>query len=373
MKLKNPAAIISVLSAVFIFAFSLTAQTPSGTPPPKAADDEVIKVSSRLIVVPASVIDGNGLPVQGLTAKDFRISEEGRVQKVENVGTAEAVPLEIALLFDVSASTDAMFRFEQQTAAQFLKDVMRADDRATVYTVGQEPILVQGRETAEKSIASVMSIQPTKGATAFFDTVREAANYLRANAPEGRRKVIVVISDGEDNFSVGVQRAGRLTELKLTDGASDSEYKKAGSVVAAAQQKAKTSERAKVAKSLQDADSVFYSINPAGSSYQLNQISVFGQENMQQFADQTGGSAFLPKFAPIDLKDEYQNSSNMKRNQATLETIFRQLANELRAQYLVQYYSETEYPQGRFVKLDVGLQNSAGRRIRARQGYYAKP
>jgi hypothetical protein len=67
-------------------------------------------------------------------------------------GDAMSVPLEIALLFDVSASTDAMFRFQQQTAAKVLKEVLRPDDRATIYTVGQKPILVQGRDTAERSV-----------------------------------------------------------------------------------------------------------------------------------------------------------------------------------------------------------------------------
>jgi hypothetical protein len=131
-------------------------------------------------------------------------------------------------------------------------------------------------------------------------------------------------------------------------------------------------ERTRIGKILQDADTVFYSINPAGSSYQLNKMSLFGQENMERFAAETGGSAYLPKFLPIDTKDALMNSGNMKRNAATLETIFRQLANELRAQYLVQYYSDAEFPEGRFVKLDVKLTNPGTNRLRARQGYYVK-
>ena len=101
-------------------------------------------------------------------------------------------------------------------------------------------------------------------------------------------------------------------------------------------------------------------------------MSLFGQENMQKFAEETGGTAFLPKFQPIDTKDQLQNSSNIKRNTETLERLFRQLANELRAQYLVQYYSEAEFPINKYVKLDVGLQNPGNARVRARQGYYVK-
>jgi len=360
-------AVIAVLGVANI----AIGQTP--TPKPITNnDDEIIKVSSRLIVVPVSVTDKDGQAVTGLNAQDFRISEEGRIQSIENVGNADVVPLDIALLFDVSASTDPMFRFEQETAAKFLRDVMRPNDRATIFTVGQTPILVQGRETSENAVAAVMRLGVTKGATAFFDTVRAAANYLRDNSPAGRRRVVVVISDGEDNFSEGVQRAQRNAERKLVDKGPDPELKKFGKLVAQAQQGAKNEERRRVSKALQDADIVHYSINPAGSSYLLNQISVFGQENMQQFSDETGGTAFLPKFQPIDTKDGYQNEINTRKNTEILDRIFRQLANELRSQYLIQYYSESDFPLNKFVKLDVGMSKRPELRVRARQGYYVK-
>ncbi len=359
-----------ILTTIFAATLAASGQTVTPTPPTPADDGDVIKVDSRLIVVPVSVTDTNGEPVLGLNAKDFRLSEENKVQVIDNVGNAEVVPLDIALLFDVSASTDTMFRFEQETAAAFLRDVMKENDRATIFTVGQKPMLIQPRDTAERSIASILSIIPQKGATAYFDTVRAATTYLNANTPAGRRRVIVVISDGDDNFSEGVQKVQRSAESKIVNDSPDVDLKRLKSVVLLAQEKAKVAERAKVLKGLQDADAVHYSINPGGSSYLLNTMSVFGQENLQIFADATGGTAFLPKFAPVDLKDKLQNEGNVRKNKDLLVRIFRQLTNELRSQYLVQYYSDAEYPLNKFVKLDVGLQSKPGVRIRARQGYY---
>jgi VWFA-related protein len=356
-----------VLSA----AFASSGQAPTPTPF-ITEDDVVVKVESRLVVVPVSVVDANGDPVLGLTANNFRILEENRQQVIDSVGNAENVPLEIALLFDVSASTDAMFTFQQDTAAKFLREVLRPEDRATIFTIGQTPMLVQGREGVEKAIEAVMKIRPTKGATAFYDTVRAAADYLKVNSPSGRRRVILVISDGEDNFSDGVQRAQRAAERRIADNRPDPELKRLGKVIVQAQQSAKNSERVRVLRSLQDADIVHYSINPGGSSYLLNQISIFGQENMQIFSDETGGTAFVPRFAPIDTKDYLQNAGNSRKNTEALERIFRQLANELRAQYLIQYYSESNFPDGRFVKLSVGLNGRTDLRVRARQGYYVK-
>ena len=157
--------------------------------------------------MPVSVTDALGQPVLGLTAKDFLITEENRVQQIEKVSDAEKVPLEIAILFDISASTDAMIQFEQETAAKFLQEVMRPEDRATIFTIGERPIMIQPRDGSAKSAISIKTIQPTKQFTAFYDSVRIAADYLDKNSPAGTRKVIVVISDGEDTNSEGIKNA----------------------------------------------------------------------------------------------------------------------------------------------------------------------
>lgn len=365
-----------IFAFIFIAAFASTlsalAQTPVPTPPVVEDDGEVIKIDSRLVVVPVSVLDANGQPVNGLKEQDFRVSEDNKVQEVAQVADAEKVPLEIALLFDVSASTDSMFQFQQETAAQFLKDVMRPDDRATIFSVGEGPRLIQARDVADKSAIAIKSIQPTKSFTAFYDSVAVAADYLQKNAPSGRRKVIVVISDGEDTNSDRIRKAVQNGYDRLGEKINTLDSKSLYQLTVANRNEASIREQNYVLKSLQNADTVFYSINPAGSSYQLNKISMFGQSNMQRFADETGGTAFLPKFQPIDLKDQMQNSSNTKRNQETLTAIFRQLANELQAQYLVQYYSDADFPANKYVKLDVGLTAPQKLRVRARRGYFVK-
>ena len=372
IKNKKSSKFILISALVFAFTFSVSAQTVTPTPPPAADDGEIIKVESRLVVVPVSVTDSSGQPVLGLTTKDFRVLEENKNQQIENVSDAEKVPLEIALLFDISATTSPMFQFQQETAAQFLKDVMRSDDRATIYTVGAKPLMIQGRDTAEKAAVAIKSILPTKQYTAFYDSVAEAADYLQKNAPSGRRKVIVVISDGEDTNSVRIAKAIQDGYTKLGKSVNTIDSKALYQYTVTSRNEANIREQSRVLKTVQNADTVFYSINPAGSSYQLNKISLFGQSNMQRFADDTGGTAFLPKFQPIDLKDTMQNSVNTRKNQEVLTKIFRQLANELRAQYLVQYYSEDEFQNGRYVKLNVGLQNPASYKVRARQGYFVK-
>lgn len=363
-------SIIFSLFAIILFSTTIFAQVPPPPPLPVEDDGEIIKIDSRLVVVPVSVTDANGQPVTELTAKDFRVLEERKLQKVEEVSAADKVPLEIAILFDVSATTGPMFKFQQRTAAKFLKEVMRPEDRATIYTVGDRPLLVRGSDTADNTGIVIQAIMPTKQQTAFYDSVSAAANYLQKNTTPGRRKVIVVISDGEDTNSKGILDAMWAAERKVMQ--SNLSLEKLKAVRIKAIDEAKVDEQNKVLKNLQNADAVFYSINPAGSSYTLNKISQFGQSNMQKFADETGGTAFLPKFQPIDTKDNLQNTANMRKNSEVLEKIFAQLAGELRAQYLVQYYSETDFPNNKYVNLDVSLQNPGTFKLRARQGYFVK-
>lgn len=362
---------VFILTFVFTISHSVFAQTAKPTPP--ASDDgEIIKVSSRLVVVPVSVTDSAGQPVLGLKAADFRIAEEGRQQQIEQVSDAEKVPLEIILLFDISATTSPMFKFQQETAAKFVEEVMRPEDRATIYTVGARPVLIQSRVPANAAAAAIKSIVPTKQFTAFYDSVADASEFLRKNAPSGTRRVVIAISDGEDTNSVRIAKAIQDGYTALGKRMDTIDNKALYELTVANRDKANAGERARVSRILQNSDSVFYSINPGGSSYLLNKAARFGQENMQVFAVETGGTAFLPRFSPIDLDDNLQNLTNTKKNTAILEGIFRKLANELRAQYLVQYYAETEYPDNKYVKLDVALSNPSGHQIRARKGYFAK-
>ncbi|MEP7147914.1 MAG: hypothetical protein ABI857_03435, partial [Acidobacteriota bacterium] len=122
------------LTVLIYFSANVSAQTPAATPP-IPEDDQVVKVESRLVVVPVSVTNPAGEPVLGLKAADFSVAEEGRTQNIDAVGDAENVPLEIALLIDVSGSVNPLFEFEKNAAGQFLKTVMKPDDRATIFLI----------------------------------------------------------------------------------------------------------------------------------------------------------------------------------------------------------------------------------------------
>src|SRR2546423_3641098 len=226
-----PALTIAALALFFLGATLLTPDTsaqklkqlpppppvprykPKPTPTPAPIEYDVVRVTSNLVVVPVSVTDAQGQPVRDLKAGDFRIEEDGRPQEIAQLGDPEQVPLDIALLIDVSSSVTERFAFEEQAATRFLKQVLRPTDHATLYAIDRTPRLEQARSTADIATARLMSIKAAIGPspTAFYDTVLEAARYLALHTPEQNRRVIVVISDGEDNFS------NRVRDLSLAD------------------------------------------------------------------------------------------------------------------------------------------------------------
>lgn len=358
-------AFIFAIFIILLLAFSAFSQTPAATPPP-VEEDDVIKVESRLVVVPVSVLDARGEPVLGLQAQDFRLAEENRLQQIEQVSTAENVPLEIALLIDVSSSTNKIFELEKSAAAQFLQGVMRPEDRATIFLISNRPVLMQGRETAEKTAISVRNITPATKitATAFYDSVIEAARYLSKNAPQRSRRVILTLTDGEDNFSE-MTKNSEIAALKQMD--VNKLTQKDLDKRAVRTNRAHTLAQEEVLRTLQNADTVFYALNPSGPSVRLNIASQRAQNALQRFANETGGTAFLPQFI-----SEKNSASFEQKNIQILTDIFRRISNELRAQYLLQYYSEADFPNNKYVKLDVDLTNPQQRQIRARQGYFVK-
>ena len=363
-----PVFLFGVL-AIFLFVPTVQAQgtkdlppppplwKPKPTPTPKPVEPtvidsaDVIRTNSNLVMVPVSVTDHTGQAVQGLKVTDFRLEEEGKQQEISGIGDPEQVPLAIALLFDISSSTSqkGFFASQQNAAAAFLRLVMKPKDRAAIFTITGQATMVQPLASAETSAAKMASIPAatTSVPTAFYDTVNAAAKYLMQNAPSNFRRVIVVLSDGDDNFSEQI-RDQSLADYRAAT-AGQNALGTRTSLLNAHQRAV-----ANVEKAVQQADVIFYSVNPGGPSIKLNLIAMRAERGMEAIAETTGGTAFVP--------DSDQD----------LERVFRTVAAELRGQYLLQYYANAEAPAGQFRRITVAVPARNDLRVRARQGYYPK-
>ena len=360
------AFVIGVL-ATFIFGSAVRAQTtkelpappppwkakPTPTPkPPEQEVLDVVRVTSNLVMVPVSVTNSLGQPVQGLQIKDFRLEEEGKQQEIAEIGNPEQIPLDIAILFDISSSVSqkGFFQFQQNAAASFLKLVMKPVDKAAVFTVASQPTLVQPLTSAETAASRILAIPPALAnvPTAFYDSVIAASKYLSENSESRHRRVIVVISDGDDNFSESIK------DLSIAEYNANKKGELTPATALSALQVKHRRAIAAVQQSVLKADATFYSVNPGGPSVKLNQIAMRAQNGMITVAEASGGTAFLPD------------------GEKDLEAVFRQVAAELRGQYLLQYYANADVPTGQFRRISVSVPTQAQVKVRARQGFYAK-
>jgi len=356
-----PALLMAVLALSFLLAVFLTTPPsqaqktkelgppppaprykPKPTPTPAPIEYDVVRITSNLVMVPVSVTDAQGNPVLGLKQADFRIEEDGRPQELAQVGDPEHVPLDIALLIDVSASVVARFDFEQQAAAAFLKQVLKSEDRATVFAIDQSPRMIQPLTTATAAAQSVMTVKAQKSYTAFFDSVLAAAKYLDQSSPTGRRRIVVVISDGDDT--------ARIVDASVAQ-SSGSDLRLVG-VDAQLQLNQKGVQETQ--HEVQRSEITFYSINPSGQSLRLNARATRAEQGLERIANATGGAAFVPK------------------DEAELPAIFNRIASELRSQYLLQYYSSNEAGNRAFRRIVVSTPQRAELRVRTREGYYPK-
>ncbi len=287
------------------------AASPASSDMEELDPGETVRVDANLVTIPASVVDSQGRVVPDLKLEDFELKVEGQTKALSELSRAET-PVRMVLLFDNSMSLREGREFEKHAAVKFLRRVLRPVDHAAIYSIYTYPILAQGFTSDVNLLVRTIERFPTPedGATALFDTVAKAADYLR---PYEGRKVIVIVSDGADT----------LSELDFD-------------------------------KSLNHAflaDCQIYAVQ-TGQSESVNLYNLAASRRLQEYAAQTGGAVFVPK------------ASN------DLDSAFAQIAADLSQQYVLSYYPDDDKRDGRFRTISLKIARRPNLRVRARRGYY---
>jgi Ca-activated chloride channel homolog len=256
-----------------------------------------IRVQTDLVTVLASVSDANGRPMPDLTQDAFQISEEGVPQKIEKFEAETNRPLDLALMVDSSISTFKDLKFETEAAAHFIREVVRPGDSLGVFEFAETVTkLSDFSDDVPKLQSAARKIVPGAG-TSIYDAVVLGSNSLR-HRPEGRRRAIVLVTDGGETTSVS----------KFDD-----------------------ARRAAVASG-----SLLYSviIRPVKNE---NGRNTAGEHALITITDSTGGDMFI-------LDDMNQ-----------IDDMFDKIDRELRTQYLLAYYPQPTPPPAsdRHLHLDV--------------------
>jgi Ca-activated chloride channel family protein len=313
---------------------------PSGTvvmdeapPPPRptptpAADasggeevgvEDVVRITSNLVTVPASVVDAQGRAVVDLKLEDFELRVDGQPRPISDLNRSE-VPVTLALLFDNSSSLTSAREFEKQAAVKFFRSVIRPIDRAAVYSVATEVNLVQPLTNSVPALVqTVEHFGKPEGATKLLDAIADAATYLR---PYPGRKVIVIVSDGEDTLS----DLDFDTTLRRVLSADCQVY--------AVQTK-----------------QIEYAML-TGTAGNANIRALAAERRLQDLTAHTGGSIYTPV------------------QTADLDAAFAQISADLAQQYILSYYPTDDNSDGRFRIISLRVSTRPNMRVRARRGYY---
>jgi len=154
-----------------------------------------------VVQVAATVTDGNGRPVRGLGASDFRIFEDEKRREVSHFIDA-AAERELVVAVDVSGSMADAMPGCREAVKRFLATV-RPVDRATLLAFNDYVFTVAPRDAEpEARLAAVDGLQAW-GSTALHDAVLGGLELLERH--RGRR-ALVLFSDGEDMVSHATSR-----------------------------------------------------------------------------------------------------------------------------------------------------------------------
>jgi len=328
-------AVLTALT-VLLGAAGALAQKPTPTPRPTGTpiDENVGATKVFEVRLPVTVKtrgqDKKDHSVTGLTKNDFQILEDGVPQEVTFFSDAKTnPPIYVGVLMDTSPSTAGKLAFEKEAAANFIYEVLQVrKDKAAFMTFDNEITLRQDFTESTGQIQNAIDkVKNTGSQTALYDAIWQFTDEKLRSAPG--RKVVVVITDGDDTFS----RADMADVIDIA----------------------------------QRTETTIFAISTKGGflgsvpGVEGGSQKDKGDKALSELCDSTGGRAFFPT-----------NSS--KDQMLELERAFRGIADELKDQYVITYKPANQEMDGRTRKIEVRLTNANNVKqytINTKKGYRA--
>jgi VWFA-related protein len=286
-------------------------QTPGQSSP---ADDPIttIKVQVNEVNLIFTVTDKKGKFITGLQRQNFGLLDDGHPpEAVLRFSQQTNLPLRVGIMLDTSSSIRQRFQFEQDSAIEFLLQILHLNDRAFVEGFDIETDVAQDfTNNVDLLNQGIRKLRPG-GGTALFDALYKTCRdqMLTLNERGAVRRALILVSDGDDNYS----RAQESDAIKMC----------------------------------QRADTIVYSI-----STNISPSKDKGDDVLKAISEATGGQAFYP----IKIED--------------VATGFHNIEEELRSQYALVYRPANFLQDGSFRTIYLQA-NDPRYHVRAQKGYFA--
>ena len=290
---------------------------PNQKPADSASDDQslpTLRTTTNEVNVVFTVTDKHGRRVTDLKQNDFRIADDNKPpEEIRSFHAETNLPLQVGLLIDASNSVRDRFRFEQESAIEFLNQTIHpGKDIAFVVGFDVTPEVTQDFTGSSEALAhGVHELRPG-GGTAMYDALYFACRDKILKAPKNTpvRRAIILLSDGDDNQS-------HVTREEAIEMA-------------------------------QRAEAVVYTI-----STNVSGTKGSGDKVLERIADATGGYAFFP----FQIRD--------------VANAFAAIQDELRSQYAMSYKPADFKADGHYRTIEIVANDRKNFRVRGRRGYYA--
>lgn len=296
---------------------------------PPVESSSTLKVTTEVVNVLAIVKDKKGRLIPNLNKDDFELTEEGTPQQIRYFSRETDTPLTLGILVDTSGSEQRMLPVEQEEAKAFIREVLRPKDLAFVMHFDLYAELLQDLTSDPARLARAIDETeinaggggalpgtfPSQavGGTHLYDAVYLASHDMLKN--EIGRKVLIVLSDGED------QGSKETLDVAL--------------------------------ETAQKSDVIIYSIAVIDRGfYSARPMAFNGESVLKKLSEETGGGVIR---------------ASRKKD---LAEAFQEIAEELRTQYLLGYSPANTKRDGSFRKIRVKVGDDHYK-VQARRGYYA--
>ena len=287
----------------------------------KDADNDVVKVDTSIVTIDATV---SGASVPRLSKADFKIYEDGQEQEISTFDTSES-PFDIVLLLDLSGSTADKLGLIKKTTKHFI-DTKRESDRVAIVTFNSGQRVVSPLQADKEKLLKNISDIKGNGASLVWDSEKFAIDLLKLDSPVGRRKAVVVMTDGVDN------------DLYF---GSD-----AGSAILFAD----------LVEEIRNDQIAFFPIllNPDALDRNNVVLTQNARSTMQLIANESGGT-----FYTTDNLD-------------SLNEVYERVLQDVGRVYSLGYQPKNEKRDGSWRTIKVEIPSHPELRVRARSGYYAR-
>ena len=363
-------------------------QAPAATAP-------TLNVDARLVNIPVVVHDKKGALVQNLTKDNFVLQVDGKPQTIRYFNLDTDLPLTLGLLVNVSLSQRDAIDDERTASFAFLDDTLTSRDKAFIVQFARQTDLLQNVTGSKPKLQAGLKQLETPASGGDYDTTSSGPNSSdtgsgrsgdsSTRARRGGTTLYDALFLASDELMS--KQTGRKAIVILSDGVDSGSKESLASSIEAAQ-RADTIVYAIYFKGRETAGG--FNQNPGrqggggfpggrggggggfpgggggypggggrggGQGRQPESLPshIDGKKVLQRMADETGGGLF-----EVSKKE-------------TFAEIYKQIGDELRAQYRLGYTPDKETASDGYHRIVLSLTKSSPKDLflQTRDGYYS--